>query len=156
MSDIFLEHLQVGSIAFSFSTAKSCKKTAEEFLQVLKKYLPCLTRAVHDIELICQAQDWEPIRDIPVKIRTSLVHRGVRPAGQFQPAGVTIEINASKLKKIKAQIRRVDSSDPELLKQISENLHQYWLEIFLHEVAHYLTPDEDEAEEYMKEWMLAL
>jgi len=123
---LWIKKIKVRDTKFCFTAKIGCEDIAEEFIKAFKKFRPAVERALMDSHF-------------PKEFEVLIKYWDKEVAGRFRPPNLIILTR-------KELISYKETTDPKYAM----------MELFLHELAHWITPDEDEDDyEYVSEWLTA-
>jgi len=128
-----MNSLTIGSLTLRFRSRRGCEDLTTEFMEVIRKYKDSIRAALRDMD------------GTPTELDVVVTHRideAGRIAGKFSPFK-GIALNKEWFMKLKQSCVDVEAAHYEMMR------------IFLHELAHWRTRDEDEADEWASEWQTA-
>jgi len=124
--ELWTKEIKVKDTNFCFKARIGCEDIAEEFIKAFEEYRPAIERAFMDSHF-------------PKEIEVLIKHWDKEYAGCFHASNLII-LSAKSLRFLKESI----------------NPNYAMMGLFLHELAHWLTPNEDEDDyEYVSEWLKA-
>ena len=138
------EKLQIGNITLLFKFRKNCEETGKEIKKVIEKYKASVLYAL----ITCFGS--------APKEFTIIVKRSSQPwCGKSIGSGTLIILNAQWFEELKEEVLLTAEKNKLPKEEFLENAYNEWMFTFLHELAHWLTPDESEADDYASEWLNA-
>ncbi|RLG99910.1 hypothetical protein DRO19_00990 [Candidatus Bathyarchaeota archaeon] len=138
------EKLQIGNITLLFKFRKNCEETGKEIKKVIEKYKASVLYAL----ITC-------FGSAPKKFEV-IVKRSSQPwYGRFRIMGNRIVLNAQVFEELKEEVLLTAERNRLPKEEFLENAYNEWMFTFLHELAHWLTPDESKADNYASEWLNA-
>ena len=136
--------LKINGMTFYFELRKACEKIGKEILEAIKKYRNSVKYA------LITAFGSTP------KEFTVIVKRSSKPAyGWIRACCRTIVLNATQFEALKNAVEKLTKEDMLPTHLFLETVYEKWMSVFLHELAHWLTPDEEEADYLANEWLLS-
>jgi len=126
-SMVIMDILTIDKTEFHFRSRRGFEDLTAEFIEVVRKYQNAVLRALKDME------------NTPKELDVIMTHRIDEAKGEFRMAPWRIVLNAEWLRKLK-----------EICIDL-ETAHYEMMHTFLHELAHWITKDDAEAEELASE-----
>ena len=134
--------LKIDGVTFHFEFRKTCEKIGEEIVEAIKKYRYSVKYA------FITAFGLTP------KEFTVIVKRSSKaPYVARHRIANTIILNVTQFEAIKNNILSITEKNRLTKDEFLETVYEKWMSIFLHELAHWLTPDEEEADYLANEWL---
>jgi hypothetical protein len=136
--------VEIDNLKLHFRCSRGCEEVATEIAELVKKHRNTVRRALRDMKTLLNVSLPEELDVVVTHRIKGPVAEGVVCAGKFHPRNAIV-LNGEFF--IKLEENCVDL----------ETAHYNMMEIFLHELAHWVTWDDEEAtEELAKEWLLSL
>jgi hypothetical protein len=143
--------VQIDNLKLSFRCKKGCEEIMNDFIVFLKEHPGGVRRALYDMKNFWKI---EPPKKLDVLMTPIIKVDGLEDretgqvvgeaAGCFHDLYVRIDLSAGVFNNLKENL------------PFLENAHWLMMETFLHEIAHWATKDEIEADALANEWILAI